>query len=635
MNGPMQGGYVALLIREGPTAKIVDPYDPDQRARRHIKLEDVIAVVFESPAVFRRHDSRLWLTHIESGEAGKFLPGERMVKLAPGEFQNWSLRPMGQVTIAPRGEGWVVTSMEGIQNQREARNLPLFDNLRLRKSRSFIPIPFERISEITKEMVSVPPQLEEIQNGGLLLARIVSVFEPLLWGFLQVISGPPSSGKTFAWRMIYFLLAWVLLKEVPNLHIIVSAVGERDDELEEFQAIAESSNRIELFGTVFSDVPSLLQVDAAEAAVNRTRRRIELGEQVFLLLDSATRFSNAWSNADTTGNPTTGGVSTEGQESLRKALGVAGNYSLHERTSKLPGWDGSWYDSPPTCTLVVTVMDGTPDRADGVIAHNLAGTGNSRLGFTDQGGLDHPKLDLRVRETRNTRWVKFPSNFIWFAQEVAKRMNDHATVGGRFNPRLAVEFLTETFGPKDASVERVMSVWVRGEMRNALFRRFNSEASPMTSEVTDVLVNRWNLSEEQVFRLIEAGFGKGILELHLAGGKSQVIRFLDGAMTATELLQFLKAWQARWSNDGYTRSLNRWLSDNKRPQKADSLNNPTCDQFRDGGVDADLFYQLLSSGFEVPQIKEVLSDGATAQALREKLRRTPDTTREAKEGGES
>jgi len=151
---------------------------------------------------------------------------------------------------------------------QESRNRPLFDNL--------IPVYPEE-------------QLKLEYHPKKLTGRILDLFIPQGKGQRSLIVAPPRSGKT------------ELLKEIahgiemnhPEVELMVLLVDERPEEVTDMQRSVKG----DVFSSTF-DKPATNHIRVAELVIEKAKRRVELGKDVVILLDSITRLARAYTKKD-------------------------------------------------------------------------------------------------------------------------------------------------------------------------------------------------------------------------------------------------------------------------------------------------------------------------------------------------
>jgi transcription termination factor Rho len=123
----------------------------------------------------------------------------------------------------------------------------------------------------------------------------------------------------------------------------------------------------------------------AQLAIERAKRLVEAGEDVFILLDSITRVGRAFNNAATGGRTMSGGLDSRALEIPRKIFAAARNT-----------------EEAGSLTIIATALIETNSRMDEVIFQEFKGTGNMEL-VLDRKISDqriYPSIDIFLSGTR-------------------------------------------------------------------------------------------------------------------------------------------------------------------------------------------------------------------------------------------
>ncbi|HEX8310715.1 MAG TPA: transcription termination factor Rho [Chthoniobacteraceae bacterium] len=225
-----------------------------------------------------------------------------------------------------------------------SRNLPSFDELT-------VISPLERIT-----LETVPERFT---------TRIIDLMCPVGKGQRGLVVAPPRTGKTTLLQH----MADAVVKNHPDVKLIILLVDERPEEVTDFKRtvpqaeIMASSNDM--------DVKSHTRI--AQLAIERAKRLVESGKDVFILLDSITRVGRAFNNASTGGRTMSGGIDSRALEIPRKIFAAARNT-----------------EEAGSLTIIATALIETGSRMDDVIFQEFKGTGNMEL------VLDRKISDMRI-----------------------------------------------------------------------------------------------------------------------------------------------------------------------------------------------------------------------------------------------
>lgn len=198
--------------------------------------------------------------------------------------------------------------------------------------------------------------------------RIVNLFTPIGKGQRGLIVAAPRTGKTVLMQNI----ANAILTNHKDIYLIVLLVDERPEEVTEMRKILIPENS-EVISSTFDEQPRN-HIQVAEMAIEKSRRMVELGKDVVIMLDSITRLARAYNMAQpSSGRVLSGGLDAGSLHRPKKFFGAARN--TLERGS---------------LTIIATALVDTGSRMDQVIFEEFKGTGNMEL------VLDRSISDLRM-----------------------------------------------------------------------------------------------------------------------------------------------------------------------------------------------------------------------------------------------
>ncbi|HEX7517127.1 MAG TPA: transcription termination factor Rho, partial [Chthoniobacterales bacterium] len=185
-------------------------------------------------------------------------------------------------------------------------------------------------------------------------------------------------------------IADAVVKNHKEMKLIILLVDERPEEVTDFRRscpqaeIMASSND--------SDIKSHTRI--AQLAIERAKRLVEAGKDVFILLDSITRTARAFNNATAGGGRTmSGGIDARAMEIPRKLFSAARNT-----------------EEAGSLTIVATALIDTGSRMDELIFQEFKGTGNMELvldrKISDQ--RTYPAVDIFLSGTRREELLMQP-----------------------------------------------------------------------------------------------------------------------------------------------------------------------------------------------------------------------------------
>ncbi len=194
--------------------------------------------------------------------------------------------------------------------------------------------------------------------------RLINMIAPIGRGQRGLIVSPPKAGKT----MLLKNIANAVNQNYEDIHIMVCLIGERPEEVTDMKR----SVRGEVIAATF-DEPVENQTRVAELALERAKRIVESGKDVFVLLDGITRLTRAYNLAmPSSGRTLSGGIDPSALHPAKRFFGAARNTA-----------EGG------SLTIIATCLVETGSRMDDLIYEEFKGTGNMEL-----------HLDRRMAERR-------------------------------------------------------------------------------------------------------------------------------------------------------------------------------------------------------------------------------------------
>jgi transcription termination factor Rho len=207
------------------------------------------------------------------------------------------------------------------------------------------------------ELVSIDPteRFNLHANPDVLETRVVELVAPIGKGQRCLIVAPPKAGKTTLLQQ----LAHAIAANHPEATIFVLLVDERPEEVTDWR---RNVVRGEVVASS-SDESIKSHIEVSEMVLERARRLVELGHDVVLLMDSLTRMSRAYNNAQkSSGRILSGGIDARTMEKPRRFFGSARNI-----------------EGGGSLTIIATCLVDTGSRMDEVIFQEFKGTGNMEI----------------------------------------------------------------------------------------------------------------------------------------------------------------------------------------------------------------------------------------------------------------
>ena len=269
-----------------------------------------------------------------------YLPGEDDIYVAANQIRRYGLSTGDKIT------GKIRKSSEGEKNDallyieevngdipETTTHRPKFENL--------LPVfPNERITLETKPDV--------------LSTRMIDLFSPMGKGQRGMIVAPPKAGKT------------TLLKEIalgiranhPEIELIILLVDERPEEVTDMRRSIDADIVCSTF-----DQPAQNHLAVSQMVLERSKRLVEQGKDVVVLVDSLTRLTRANNLCvEPSGRTLSGGIDPEALYFPKKFFGSARNI-----------------ENGGSLTIIATALVETGSRMDDIIYEEFKGTGNMEL----------------------------------------------------------------------------------------------------------------------------------------------------------------------------------------------------------------------------------------------------------------
>ncbi|MHB8969341.1 MAG: transcription termination factor Rho [Pirellulaceae bacterium] len=276
---------------------------------------------------------------------------ERTDPFVPGTMiEKYGLRPglmiHGMVQQARKQQGprlREITEVDGIKPDDYA-NVKSFDELTPINPEEWLPLE-----------TGIQP----------LTTRVMDLLTPLGKGQRALIVAPPRTGKTI---MLQHISQGVSTNH-PGIKLIVLLIDERPEEVTDMR---RNVNGEVVASSLDQDVES--HVRLSQLIVERCRRLAEMGQDVFLLMDSITRLARAFNKwVGNTGRTMSGGVDIKAMDIPKKLFATA-----------------RAFEEGGSLTVVGTALIDTGSRMDELIFQEFKGTGNMEL------VLDRKLADRRV-----------------------------------------------------------------------------------------------------------------------------------------------------------------------------------------------------------------------------------------------
>lgn len=292
-----------------------------------------------------------------------FTPSNRDVYISASQIRRFRLRGGdmvgGQVRAPKENERYYgILRIEKVNGTsiEKVKERPWFDRMT-----PIFPQPQIRL-EIGREPLSL---------------RMMDLISPIGFGQRGLVVSPPKAGKTWLLKDI----AAGVAKNYPKIHLMAVLIGERPEEVTDIVRNVKG----EVISSNFDEPPEH-QTRAAEVAIERARRLVETGKDVFVILDSITRLARAYNlSIPTSGRTLSGGFDPAALYPAKRFFGAARNI-----------------EEGGSLTIIGTALVDTGSRMDDLIYEEFKGTGNMEL-HLDRHLAErrvYPSIDIQRSGTR-------------------------------------------------------------------------------------------------------------------------------------------------------------------------------------------------------------------------------------------
>jgi len=312
-----------------------------------------------------------------------YLPGPDDIYVSPSQIRRFNIRTgdtvSGQIRPPKEGERYFALLKVDTINYEDpeiSRTKILFDNL----------TPYYPEKKIKLE--TTPTDYT---------SRAMDLVTPIGMGQRGMIVAPPRTGKT----MLLQALAKAILKNHPDLKLIVLLIDERPEEVTDWQRQVKA----EIISSTF-DEPPQRHVQVADMVIERAKRLVEHKKDVVILLDSITRLARAHNAIiPASGKVLSGGLDANALQRPKRFFGAA-------RSIETGG----------SLTILATALVDTGSRMDDVIFEEFKGTGNMEL-HLDRKLVEKrvfPAIDINASGTRKEELLveKEDLNRMWILRKV-------------------------------------------------------------------------------------------------------------------------------------------------------------------------------------------------------------------------
>lgn len=330
-----------------------------------------------------------------------YLPGPDDIYVSPAQIRRFGLRNGDTVAgeIRPPKDNekyFALLKVETVNFDAPTRQRNLFENL--------TPLfPEERL-----DLEADPTKYD---------TRCINLIAPIGKGQRGLIVAPPRTGKTVLMKSIASSIA----KNHPEVYMILLLIDERPEEVTDFKKTvaamtAEAINegrepmQVEVISSTF-DEPAYRHVQVAEMVLNKSKRLVESGRDVVIILDSITRLARAYNAVEpSSGKVLSGGVDANALHKPKRFFGAARNI-----------------ENGGSLSIIASALVDTGSRMDEVIFEEFKGTGNMEL-HLDRRLVERrlfPAIDINKSGTRREELLhtQEEQNKVWILRRFLSNMN--------------------------------------------------------------------------------------------------------------------------------------------------------------------------------------------------------------------
>ena len=285
--------------------------------------------------------------------------------------------------------------------------------------------PDDARSRVTFESLTpiFPEKRFDLETDRTILSnRLINLVSPIGRGQRGLIVSPPKAGKTTILKQI----ANAISTKYPDVHLIITLIGERPEEVTDMDRSVDA----EVVASTF-DEPVTSHVRAAEIALERAKRLVEIGRDVVILMDSLTRLARAYNLVvNPSGRTLSGGMDPSALYPPKRFFGAARNI-----------------EEGGSLTIIATALVDTGSRLDEVVYEEFKGTGNMELHLSRklQERRIFPAIDFERSSTRREELLLGPDLLqrVWLMRRMYLQMIAQPPQGAGMDPAVATEAIVQ------------------------------------------------------------------------------------------------------------------------------------------------------------------------------------------------
>jgi transcription termination factor Rho len=271
----------------------------------------------------------------------------------------------------------------------------------------------------------------------LLATRLINLVTPVGRGQRGLIVSPPKAGKTTILKNVINAIS----SQYPEVYLIVALIGERPEEVTDMDRSVDA----EVISSTF-DEPVSSHVRVAEMVIERAKRLVEVGRDVFIAMDSITRLSRAYNLVvQPSGRTLSGGIDPSALYPPKRFFGAARNI-----------------EEGGSLTITATCLIDTGSRMDDIIYEEFKGTGNMELHLSRQ--LQErrifPAIDINRSSTRREEMLLGPdiTPRVWLMRRMYDQMIANPPHGAGMDSGNAAEAIFDRLKNTNSNQEFLMTL---------------------------------------------------------------------------------------------------------------------------------------------------------------------------------
>ncbi len=229
--------------------------------------------------------------------------------------------------------------------------------------------------------------------------RVIDIVTPIGKGQRGLIVAPPRTGKT----VLLQKMANSITANNPESKLIILLIDERPEEVTDMRR----NTKAEVLASTFDEPPER-HTQVAEIVIEMSKRLVEQGQDVIILLDSITRLARAYNTTSPhSGKILSGGVDSNALHKPKRFFGAARNI-----------------ENGGSLSIIATALVDTGSRMDEVIFEEFKGTGNMELGLDRElvNKRIYPAINIENSGTRKEDVLIHPDELqrIWTLRKALK-----------------------------------------------------------------------------------------------------------------------------------------------------------------------------------------------------------------------